>query len=325
MVLGRSPQCTHIYNLLLFLLFSTLYIYTVFSKPLFLHGAIIQAILDFIICSGATLRTPTAYDTTMWPFNHTRSKPPRTPPNTSEDPPPPYPDAQSTLENFFLHVMKEDLFLSLSLIEIMAVTFNADFTQIQAAMKEYYDLIGSQVPFPPVGSSVMLASGRAALEDLCALIRKLEKKLRRNEWITTTERERNIVMWNVIIPAHQQDLPADYVLEVMGRYADAKLKRRKGTMVDHWMPWCAVLRKRSKSPMKDLGDTLISHSSLIESITPTPHCEPIRLVLGKAMARYKRRRGIRELQHTGRDICGPISGGYMDLYKKLHSIIVEGL
>lgn len=210
------------------------------------------------------------------------------------------------------------MFLGWILVEIIAATFHVDFTQLNAAISGIFVSVGFEGLTQLDRSSILGAKEKVALKYLCTLIKDLEKKHRRDEWNTTFQRDRDLVVRAVIQPAFDLGLQADYVLEVIGRYAHfrgRRMKRRKGTLVDHWMPRYARFRWRSKWPMRDLGDTFRSYSCLIASVLPAD--ENVRVILSNAMAKFRKRRGIRELQNTGQDFCWPLSDGYMDLYETL--------
>lgn len=178
------------------------------------------------------------------------------------------------------------------LVQIMADTFSADFERLRAAMANDPEKKMIICSAYRDGSFVLSELGQAGLEQLCALVRKLVAALRRNRWPMIYRWEKILLIQLVIQPARRMKVPADYVLEVLGRYMRGN---ETGTMVDYWTPSCRGLRPKCSSPMIDLGDTLASHALLTDKL---PVKDEVLEVLEAALVTFQKDRGMDRLQNS---------------------------
>ncbi|KAF2715322.1 hypothetical protein K504DRAFT_457494 [Pleomassaria siparia CBS 279.74] len=236
----------------------------------------------------------------------------------------PYPALTLTLEKEW---SPADIFFW-SLVQIMAVTFSADVQRLQAAMlKENpsWDSFLSEH-----SSSILTRHEKDAMEELCALVRDLEEKLRRRCWPTVRQQDKDILVKFVLEPAQEMQIDSGYALEVMGRYRNFEAcgVRRIETLIDYWMPSYPIILPNWTSPMLDLADTLASHVSLIDSLG-SGWSKGENLVLEDAMAKFRKDKGLEdvwnskalqnEVFYSGGMCYWPLSDEYMNLAKALRT------
>jgi hypothetical protein len=184
------------------------------------------------------------------------------------------------------------------MVQIMAVTFSANFQRLQAAI-ENDETKKSMCPrtFAPYGDlfSILTEHGQAGLEQLCTLVRSHAKNLRRNRWPSVCKWDKVLLIRLVLKPAQRLHIPADYALEVLGRYKPVEAGGKAETMIDYWIPSYHRIRPNCTSPMLDLGDTLASHASLIEFLNLK---EEKAIVLEDAFVTFQKERGMDKLQNS---------------------------
>ncbi|KAF2657456.1 hypothetical protein K491DRAFT_691093, partial [Lophiostoma macrostomum CBS 122681] len=211
------------------------------------------------------------------------------------------------------------------LVEIMAVTFSAEFQQLQAAITQSGSLGPPAVCMSDGGSSSILTERyRAALGEMCALVRDVEEKLRCGRRLAVRQHDKHLLSKLVMDPAARMQIDTAYVLEFLGRYRcfEDGGRVKTTTMLDHWTPSYLRIRPRCTAPVLDLADTLTSHATFIASLRLP---EEVDIVLDNAMDRFRREKGLKGLRNSKellyglRDLsyygpcCWPLSDGYMDL------------
>ncbi|KAF1998654.1 hypothetical protein P154DRAFT_602817 [Amniculicola lignicola CBS 123094] len=215
---------------------------------------------------------------------------------------------------------REGLFLWY-LIEIIAVTFSVDFPRLKVAITKSCPALIKDLG---TGScSILNENHQAGLEELCALVRDLEEKLRDCRWPSVRQQDKNLVVNVVLEPARKWKLDGEYVLEVFGRYKTSEVNgvRKAETLVDYWMPPHSVIQQRSKSSMLDMGDTLTSHAVLIASLKLE---ERVERELENAMATFQKHKGLEKFKNSqelqsasvvlGKPCCWPLSSNYVRLF-----------
>ncbi|KAF2452217.1 hypothetical protein P171DRAFT_438813 [Karstenula rhodostoma CBS 690.94] len=183
-----------------------------------------------------------------------------------------------------------------SLVQIMADTFSANFFSLRAAVAK--DMVQKKMcAWDRDPNSILSEQGQDGLDQLCALVRKLSADLQRNRWPAVCRWDKILLIQLVLKPAKRMNLPADYALEVLGRYSYSGEPGGavKTTMLDHWTPSHVGMRPRYTSPMVDLGDTLASHAMLIETMELR---EDKMEVMDDAVATFRKDRGMERLQNS---------------------------
>jgi hypothetical protein len=182
------------------------------------------------------------------------------------------------------------------IVQIMAATFSADFQRLQGTFANVtVKKILCAADRDP--TSILSELGQAGLEQLCALSRRLAADLKRNRWPTVCRWEKLLLIHLVLRPAKILKIPADYALELFGRYkcGEPGGPAKTSTMVDYWTPSCRGIRPKCTSPMLDLGDTMASHAYLIENLHIT---DEMIIILEDAFTAFSKVRGMDKLQNS---------------------------
>ncbi|KAH7094540.1 hypothetical protein FB567DRAFT_6031 [Paraphoma chrysanthemicola] len=171
------------------------------------------------------------------------------------------------------------------LIEILAFTFDADMTILNAALGQSED-----------DATVLIENERASLLALSHLIRSMNAKVGNSEWLTVPDNDYTTVLEAVSKPVKflKVRVEESFVFGLLASYVDHECDpaRRTMTLVAQRIPGLLKFRSVWGDPLLMLGATVRSHVDIVLLITES---ESIRKVLGEAIIKWQERRGLQSL------------------------------
>ncbi len=175
------------------------------------------------------------------------------------------------------------------LIEVLAFTFEADMTIFNAVLGQIDDT-----------KTTLSKPEHASLLALAHLIRSMRAKVGKPEWLTIPDGDRTMVTEAVSKPVKFLKVNDTFVFKLLASYADHQCdpSRRTMTLVAQRIPRLAKYRSVWFDSLLALGATVRSHVDVAQLVADD---EGVRKLLGEAMIKWQKRRGLEGLVIEGRD------------------------
>ncbi|KAF2113615.1 hypothetical protein BDV96DRAFT_647872 [Lophiotrema nucula] len=213
--------------------------------------------------------------------------------------PPPYsddptvtPNGPSTNHVPMDEATKRALFLRhfrLFILEILAFTFDADFSKLRAAL-------GQRTLQADEPASILTELQRHCLLLISHRVRAMYWRIKNNQWDTVPVGGIYLINRAIIEPTAIVPVETSYALELIATYADHQCEpdKRGKTLVSYHEP--RHLRRALFLSFflctPDFADTLRSHAKVISAVSPD---ERVRFILSQAQQDFERNLGLRRL------------------------------
>ena len=207
------------------------------------------------------------------------------------------------------------------LIEIFAITFNANFDELNAAL---YD-----IPVPDNTNTILCDSERADLVAQSDLVRKMHRWYLGNKKTRIYRKEELALCDTIIQPVsvldELQGTWPHFALDMIGWYGEEE-RRPSDTRWATTIPalWAADTRYSSWGRREQLETNMRTWRNVLEDAAPN---DKVRDVLREAWDDYRRRFGLGELSRNV--ICRPLREGYFNMGDALWSmgqwVVVDSL